>query len=64
MNVHELLGRAVEEREQEHQRHLETISVLDSVVSGRIARERIIVSGTTWTILAEPQSAEAAQAEA
>lgn len=57
MNIYELYGRLMEERQSEHAAHLRTLELLRQVKRGEIALERVLVKqdGTGWRVLPEGQ---------
>lgn len=53
MGIHEMYGRLMEERQQEHEAHLRTIALLAEIKAGRVAPQRIEITGggTGWALL-------------
>ena len=61
MTIYERFGRLMEEREQEHDAHLQTIALLRDVLAGVIAPTRVEMTETGWVLLADPATSDPRQ---
>ncbi len=50
MNIHERLGKTIEERDQEHVNHLATISLLHRLKSGDVSLDDLVLTPNGWKI--------------
>lgn len=54
MTIYEMYGRLLEEREQEHNRHLGTLALLRSIKNGQISIDDVeIKDDDSWQIIAK-----------